>query len=404
MPRDDATKPIDQSITQRQRGTRRLRDILSLEDLEAAARRRLPNLIFQYYKGGTERDMAVTGMRRAFDAWYLKPRVLTPAAATRSPATTLFGRPYAAPFGICPMGGAGFAWHRADSAMAMAAAKADIPFILSGAAMEPLERIREVGPTAWFQAYFPGDRAIIGPLVDRVEYAGYDVLVLTVDVAVPGNRENNVRHGYSTPLRPTVKLGWDGVTHPDWLLNTAWRTLQRDGVPHLENAAATRGVPMFSSRAVRGSRGAGLTWDEVRWVREIWPRKLVLKGVLAAEDVKLAREIGFDGVIVSSHGGRQLDYAVPPLRMLPEALAEAGGMAVMLDGGIRRATDAIKALALGAHFVFLGRPFMYAVAIAGEEGVSHAIRIMLQELNTDMALLGAETIAQLNPALLVPAG
>jgi L-lactate dehydrogenase (cytochrome) len=120
--------------------------------------------------------------------------------------------------------------------------------------------------------------------------------------------------------------------------------------------------------------------------------------------VKIAREIGFDGVIVSSHGGRQLDYAVPPLRMLPEVLAESGGMAVMLDGGIRRATDAIKALALGAHFVFLGRPFMYAVAVAGEEGVSHAIRIMQQELNTDMALLGAESIAQLNPALLVPAG
>jgi L-lactate dehydrogenase (cytochrome) len=250
---------------------------------------------------------------------------------------------------------------------------------------------------AWFQAYLPGDEPRTVALVERVLQAGYKTLVLTLDTPVAANRENNVRAGFSIPLRPSLGLAWQGLSHPRWLFGTFLKTLRRHGMPHFENSYATRGVPILSPDVLRSYAERGhLHWGHLDVVRRLWQGTLVVKGVLSAEDARLAREHGADGVIVSNHGGRQLDGAVAPLRVLPGIVAACPGLTVMVDGGIRRGGDVLKALALGAKFVFVGRPFGYAAALAGEAGVRHAIRILRTEVDRDMGLLGLTRLTELN--------
>jgi L-lactate dehydrogenase (cytochrome) len=221
-------------------------------------------------------------------------------------------------------------------------------------------------------------------------------------VQVTANRENNARSGFHTPLRPSLRLAWDGIIRPRWLCGMFLRTLWLHGMPHFENMG--RRVPLISRTAVReAGRRDKLTWKHLELMRRLWKGRLVVKGILSSDDARIARESGVDGVIVSNHGGRQLDGAVAPLRVLPEIAAQAGGMTVMMDSGVRRGTDVLKALALGAQFVFLGRPFLYAAAIAGEPGVRHAIKLLRDEIDRDMALLGIETLAQMRRELLTSA-
>jgi L-lactate dehydrogenase (cytochrome) len=233
-------------------------------------------------------------------------------------------------------------------------------------------------------------------LIERVARAGFATLVLTVDTAILPNRENNVRNGFSTPLKPNLRLAWDGLTRPNWLLNTAARTVLRHGIPHFENSYATRGAPIISRNVLRdfGLRDH-LNWEHVDLIRRSWNGRLVLKGIMAPDDARRAREAGADGIVVSNHGGRQLDGTVSPLRVLPDIAAAASGIAIMMDGGIRRGSDVLKALALGADFVFVGRPFLYAAAIAGEAGVLHAIRLLSEEVNRNMGLLGINTVREM---------
>ena len=395
------TPPRTSAVWERDRRLPRvLRNILSLDDLEAAGRSHLPRCLFGFVSGGVETNASLRANREAFADWALRPRMLVDTSG-RNHAAQLFGRHYAAPFGIAPMGATVLSCCDGDAVLARAAAAANIPFILSGASLIPLERIIAENPAAWFQAYIPSDRDRIGPLVERVARAGYATLVVTVDVPVSANRENNVRNGFTLPLRPTVRLALDGLTHPRWLLGTALRTLRTSGMPHLENMGATRGLPIVSPDAERdyGKRDA-LNWDDIAWIRERWRGKLVIKGVLIAEDARRARQIGLDGIIVSNHGGRQLDGATASLRALPEVIPEAGEMTVMLDSGVRRGTDVLKALALGASSVFIGRPFLFAAAIAGEAGVGHAINLLSLEIDRDLALLGCNDLASLGPGFL----
>jgi L-lactate dehydrogenase (cytochrome) len=381
----------------RQAGFRR---ILSLADFETAARRRLPRMVFGFVAGASETDAAMRDASNAFTDYAFVPRVLRNVAG-RTTATQLLGRRYAAPFGIAPMGAAALCAYRADLAFARAAARADIPTVLSAASLVRLEEVRREGPTAWYQAYLAGDPARIEPLIDRVEAAGYDTLVVTADIPVPANRENNVRTGWSIPLKPGPKLVWDALAHPGWLFGTVARTFARHGMPHFENMEATRGPPVLSATLVRNmERRDELAWTHLELIRRRWRGALVVKGLLAPEDARIARETGADGIIVSNHGGRQLDHAIAPLRVLPEIVAQAQDMAVMLDGGIRRGTDVLKALALGAQFVFLGRPFMYAAAVGGEAGLTHAIALLSAEIDRDMALLGIRDLAEIGPAFL----
>ena len=379
------------------RAPRNLRNFLSLGDFERAAKRRLPRMLHGFVSGACETDASLRDNRDAFAEWGFVPRALVDTS-NRETVTELLGRRYAAPFGIAPMGASALSAYRGDLAFARAAAAAAIPMVLSASSLIPMEEVRAEGPTAWYQAYLPGDPGRIEPLVDRVAAAGFDTFVLTVDVPVSANRENNVRNGYSLPLRPTPGLAWQGITHPQWLVGTALRTLLNHGMPHFENMDAFRGPPVLSRDLQRafGQRD-GLSWEHLELIRDRWHGHLVVKGVMSPEDARIARESGADGVIVSNHGGRQLDGTASPLRVLPAVAEEARGMAVMLDGGIRRGTDVLKALALGARFVFVGRPFICAAAVRGEPGVRHAILLLWEEVMRDMAMLGVTDPAQAGP-------
>ena len=378
---------------------RRLRRYLSLADFEKAARRRLPRMIYGFIAGAVETDAALRDNRRAFDEYGFVPRVLNDVSS-RSQMTTLFGMTYAAPFGIPPFGSAALCAYRGDIVLARAAAAANVPMILSAASLIKLEDVRRANPAAWYQAYLAGDASRIEPLVDRVAAAGYDTFVVTADVPVPSNREHNIRTGFQVPLLITPRVAWDVATHPHWLLGTWMRTLKNHGMPHFENMDATRGPPVLSKNLVRniGNRDQ-LAWKHVELIRRRWKGKLVVKGLIAPQDARIARECGVDGVMVSNHGGRQLDHTVSPLRTLPEIAAEAKSMTVILDGGVRRGTDVLKALALGAQFVFVGRPFLFAAVAAGEAGVQRALTLLKDEVDRDMALLGVRSIAEVTPDL-----
>ncbi len=375
--------------------------LLSLEDFEEPARRYLPRPIFGYISGAVETNASLRGNRTAFDEYHFMPRVLVNTRG-RSQKTTLFGRTYDLPFGFPPMGGTSLAAYEGDLVLAKVAADLNMPMIQSGASLTKLERVKEVGRTAWFQAYLPGDPSVITPLVHRAQDAGFDTLALTVDVQVASNRENNVRNGYSSPLKPTPRLAWDCITRPAWLFGNFLRTVAKHGMPHLENMGFER-IPVLSSNLERPRHPRdGLSWEHLELMRRIWKGKLVIKGILAPADVRIARESGVDGVLVSNHGGRQLDGTIAPLRALPGVVSEAGNMAVLMDSGVRRGTDVLKALALGAHFVFIGRPFLYAASIGGEDGVRHAVALLREEISRNMAMLGINSPSEMKRDFLVP--
>ena len=313
----------------------------------------------------------------------------------------VMGQRYAMPFGIAPMGVSALTGYRGDLALAASAHRAGIPMVISAASLIPLEEIARVAPTVWYQAYLSGDREETSTLVERVAKAGIETFVITADSAVVPSRENNLRNGYRTPIRPDLPLLWNGLTHPAWSLGTFLRTFLRHGTPHFENAGPGRGAPLLSRQAVRDFAGREfLDWDIVRLVRSQWGGRLVIKGLLHPRDVAIARELGADGVVLSNHGGRQLDGALSPMRALPAALQVAGDMAVMIDSGFRRGTDVLKALGLGARFVFIGRPFNYAAALAGEAGVDHAIDLLRAQLRADLGMLGLRNLQEMDQEVL----
>jgi L-lactate dehydrogenase (cytochrome) len=370
-----------------ERAARQLRHMLSLDDFERAAQKILPKMVFEHIAGAVERRQSLHENHVSFLTYSFRPRMLVNTSA-RKQTVRLFGRSYCAPFGIAPMGGSLLAAGDGDRVLARAAAAAGIPFILSASSLTSLEKVAVAGGKPWFQAYLPGEPGRILPMLDRLDAAGFETLVLTVDVPILGNRENNIRAGFSIPVKPSAKLFWQVATRPRWLLQwglACWR----EGIPHFENLDAARGPPIFSRTLERSMAGRdSLTWQHVELIRQHWKGKLVLKGILRADDARLACQRGVDGLIVSNHGGRQLDGAIAPLRALEEVVAEAGSMSIMLDGGVRRGSDVLKALAMGADFVFVGRPFLYAAAIAGQAGASHAISLLASEIDRDMALLG----------------
>lgn len=375
---------------------RHLARILSLHDFEAAARARLPRPIFGYIAGAVEDNQSERTNRSAFQDHEFVTRVLVDSSR-RTTATTLFGDMWAAPFGIAPFGLAALFTYRGDVVLAQAAAQANVPMIMSGSSLVRLEEVAQASPAAWFQVYLPGKNADIVALVERAAKAGYRKLVVTVDTPAAANRENNVRAGFSTPLRPSLRLAWDGLTHPRWLFGTFGKTIAAHGVPHFENNFPTRGAPIISPNVERDFSHRGhLTWEHFDLVRRTWKGTLVIKGVLHPDDARTARDHGADGIIVSNHGGRQLDGTVAPLRVLPRIVQACPEIPVMLDSGVRRGTDVLKALALGAKMVFLGRPFAYASAVGGEAGVTHAINLLQAEVSRDMALLGITSLSELD--------
>jgi L-lactate dehydrogenase (cytochrome) len=374
-----------------------MRRYLSLEDFEPAAKRVLPRMLYGYISGGAETDASVRDNKQAWQDYGLVPRVLMDVSG-RDTSATLFGRRYAAPFGIPPLGSAALCAYRGDIVLTRAAAAMNVPMILSAASLIKLEDVKRENPDAWYQAYLAGDDVRVEAMVDRVAAAGYDTFVVTADVPVPPNRENNIRNGFQVPLAITPQVAWDIAMHPRWLFGNFARTVMNHGMPHFENMDAAQGPPVLSKELMRniGNRDQ-LAWRHVELIRRRWKGKLIVKGLLAPEDARMARECGADGVIVSNHGGRQLDGAVSALRTLPEIAAQANGMTVIVDGGIRRGTDILKALALGADFVFIGRPFLYAAVVGGEAGVTRALTLLQAEINRDMALLGVRSLDEITP-------
>ncbi|MCD5989171.1 alpha-hydroxy-acid oxidizing protein [Pseudomonas sp. CDFA 553] len=378
-----------------------LKKLLRLDDFEAAAKKHLPRPIFGYVAGAVEDNVSLKWNRAAFQDYGFVPRALVDISR-RTLTTELFGHRYAAPFGIAPMGISALYAYRGDVILTQAAAAANLPMIMSGSSLIPLEDVVKANPLAWFQAYLPGDEANIVALIARVEKAGFKTLVITVDVPAPANRENNLRAGFSTPLRPGLRLAWDGISHPRWLFGTLFKTLLKHGMPHFENNYAHRGVPIISSNVARDFAPRGhLNWEHFKLIRKQWTGTLVIKGILHQADAVKARDCGVDGIIVSNHGGRQLDGAVSPLQVLPDIVEACPGIPVMLDSGVRRGTDVIKALALGARFVFVGRPFAFAGSVAGQAGVEHAIKLLHDEVSRDMAMLGVCSIPEIGRHLLM---
>lgn len=379
-----------------------LRPMLSLHDFEGAARRRLPRPIFGYIAGAAEDGASLRDNREVFADYGLVTRVLQDVSQ-RTQSVTLFGQRYSSPFGIAPMGINALSTYRGDLVLARAAQQAGVVSIMSGTSLIPMEDVARESPATWFQAYIPGDPARIDALIDRVERAGFSTLVVTVDIPISANRENNIRTGFSTPLRPSLRLAWDGMVRPTWVLNTFLRTLLRHGMPHFENSFATRGAPVMSPNVLRDfSARDHLSWQHIESIRRRWKGALVVKGLLSVEDALQAQRIGVDGIVLSNHGGRQLDGAASPMRVL-EAVVQAVGpnYPVLIDSGFRRGADVLKALALGARMVLIGRPFNYAAAVAGEAGVAHAIGLLRDEVDRNMAMLGVTACHELGPQHLV---
>ncbi|WP_353173710.1 alpha-hydroxy acid oxidase [Paracandidimonas soli] len=376
-----------------------MKRIFSLNDFEQPARRKLPRQLFSYIYNGADEERTMKDNRKAFDRYAFVPRLLT-GVSEREQKITLFGQEYASPFGISPVGLSAMWCYRGDVVLAEAAQENNIPAVMSGASLIPMETVAKAAPNTWFQAYMPGDPARVEALITRIANAGFKTLVITADLPVQVNPENYLRNGFSTPLRPSLRLAWDGISHPRWLFGTFFRTLARHGMPHFENWRAERGAPILSATVERDFQARDhLDWSHLQRVRELWKGPLLLKGILSAGDAAIATGMGVDGLIVSNHGGRQVDSAISPMEVLPEIVRAAGGATIIMDSGIRRGSDVLKALALGARCVFLGRPFNYAATVGGKEGVNHAISILRTEIHRNMALLGINRLSELDSSI-----
>ncbi|NLD55839.1 MAG: alpha-hydroxy-acid oxidizing protein [Burkholderiaceae bacterium] len=380
---------------------RTLEACLAVDDFERAARRVLPRPIFGYVSAFAEDGQSFDANREAFRRWSFNPGILVDTSQ-RTQARQLFDVEYRVPFGMAPVGLSALYTYRGDLALTEIARDRMLPMVLSSSSLIPMEDIARANPGAWFQAYLPGDITKIDALVDRVKRAGFRTLVVTVDTPANPNPESYRRAGFRSPLQWSPQLVWQGITHPRWTAGTFLRTVVRHGLPHFENNYATRGVAILARNVERSfADRSRLTWAHLRRVRELWPHRLVIKGVLRADDAATACDLGVDGIVVSNHGGRQLDGARAPLSVLPEIVQRCPGVPILIDGGIRRGTDVLKALALGAAFVLLGRPFAYAAAAGGRPGITRLIDLLEAEIDRDMAMLGICRLDELTPDRLV---
>ena len=368
-------------------------------DLREAARRRLPRGVFEFVDRATEDHIAVTANRSAFQDIKLRHRALVDVSG-RSTATTLFGKPAALPLAIAPTGAAGLCWYRGELALAKAAAKANIPLTLSTASMTAMETIADqAGGRLWFQLYVWKERELSYKLIDRARRAGYEALIVTVDSAVSGNREYNARNGFALPFNPSARFLFDVARHPSWTIGVMGRYLTTIGMPKHENYPAEHQGTITSGSAGRSEamRLDSLNWDDIAKFRDQWPGVLMLKGVNRVDDALKAVSYGLDGLIVSNHGGRNMDSAAATIEVLPE-IAEAVGdkITIILDSGVRRGSDIVKALALGAKAVLTGRATLYGTAVGGEAGAAKAIQIIRTEMDKTMAYTGCCSVDEIS--------
>ncbi|WP_423873372.1 alpha-hydroxy acid oxidase [Bradyrhizobium sp.] len=367
----------------------RMKQAINFDDVRVLARKRLPRIAFDFIDGGVDGEAGLERNRAAFDRYKLLPRYLIDVA-NRSQAVKLFGHDYASPFGISPMGIAGFFRPGADLMLARASARFDIPYIMSSASCDSIEAAMAEAPkTTWFQIYGTRDPHITLDLVRRAKALGVRVLLMTVDTPVMGKRERNIRNGFRRPMKMTPSVILQGLSRPGW----TFRYLTKGGIPTMENwrPYAPTGATANAIADLYGEQtpAPAQTWSIFEQVRKAWDGPLVVKGVMHPADALKCLELGANGIMVSNHGGRQLDSAPGSIDMLP-AIADAvgGRMEVLIDSGFRRGSDVGKALCLGAKAAFFGRPAMFGVAAGGETGAGEVINIMRQEISLLMGQLG----------------
>jgi (S)-mandelate dehydrogenase len=374
---------------------------VNYHDLERLARRRLPKIAFDFIQGGVDGEIGLDRNEQAFRKYAIVPRYMVDIW-NRSQATTLFGQTFAAPFGIAPTGAAALFRRGSDLMLAEAARDANIPFIMSGAATATMEELAKVAPQhSWYQLYPVRDETISDDIVKRVEACGFSTLVVTVDVPVDGKRERNIRNGFARPVKPTPSAVMESLMHPSWIaeyLGNGGQPAVANYVKYAGANATARRTNEFWSEMSR----APFTWTHLERLRKQWPRNLVVKGVMHPDDARRIAAIGCDGIMVSNHGARQLDTSPSPLEVLP-AIVDAVGdkLTVMLDSGIRRGSDALIALCLGAKFVFVGRWTLYGVTAGGLAGAKHAVEMIRKEIDLNMGQMGCPDIKSLGPQWLM---
>ncbi len=383
---------------------RRLATAASVADLRRIAKRRLPRGVFDYIDGGAEDERTLRNNSDAFARIEFRPRVLR-SVATIDTTTTLLGRPVPFPLVLAPTGFTRIADPQGELAVARAAARADLPYTLSTLATRSIEEVAGVSDgRKWFQVYAWRDRGLVEDMVDRCRASGYEALVMTVDTAVLGRRERDVRRGFEMP--PKLGLGTllDGAVHPGWTWAFAraepivFANVATAGLPDQAAGAPGDGRdPVTLATYVNAQFDPDLSWDDVDWFRSIWDGPIIVKGIQSVADAVLAAERGVDAVALSNHGGRQLDSAPAPVELVAPVVDAVGDRTeVICDGGVRRGSDIVKAVALGAKACMAGRAYLYGLGAAGERGVDHVLAMLHADVRRTMALLGAPTIADLH--------
>ncbi len=377
------------------------RKALSIEELRHIARKKIPNFVWEYVEGGAENEVSLHGNLEALKSIKFIPSTLVDTS-NRNQVVKLFNQQINSPLIIAPTGLNGMLRHQADFMLARSAKQNNIPFCLSTVANVRLEDVvKQANGKIWMQLYVMKDRNIAENIIARAKSTGYEALVFTSDANVFGRREWDQRN-YYMPAKLTMRNLLDVARHPRWIFDV----LVPHGVPRFENIvefmppearSASGGVAIFPKLFA-----SNISWDDVKWLRDRWPRKLIIKGILNAVDAQRAVEHGCDGIILSNHGGRQLDGCISPIEALP-GVAEAVGdqTTIIVDSGFRRGTDIIKAMALGAHSVMIGRAALYGLAAGGEEGVNHALSLLTTEIDRVLGQLGCRSLDEVGPHLLV---
>jgi L-lactate dehydrogenase (cytochrome) len=364
----------------------------SIADLEEKAESRIPNVAWLYLQSGTGKGTASRKNRERFEQLSLLPR-FAKGKLNIELNTKLFGTSYNVPFGVAPVGLTGLIWPKSELILAKSANKYKYPYCLSTVATQTPEVVGpEVGDMGWFQLYPPKDPAIRADILKRAKRCGFHTLIITADVPRPARREESRKAGMSLPVKLTPKMIWEGLTHPTWTLKTL-----AEGLPNLRTLGSYSESKDMKSAAeyARFKFRGDLDWEYIQEVKRLWDGPVILKGILHPEDAKKALEIGLDGIYVSNHGGRQFDgapAAIDALKPIKEVVGDQ--MKVIFDSGITTGLDIVKALALGADFVLLGKAFMYGCAALGEKGGDHVADILIEDIKNNMVQLGVETIEE----------
>jgi isopentenyl diphosphate isomerase/L-lactate dehydrogenase-like FMN-dependent dehydrogenase len=372
-------------------------DALNIFDLREMAKRRLPKWLFEFVDRGTEEEVALRNNREAFERIKLLPRMLVDVSG-RKLDTTLFGKEHKMPIGVAPTGAAGMMWYRGELELARAAKAAGIPFSLATGSITSMEQVAgEVGGTLWMQLYMWADRRLSHQVVRRAAAAGFEALLVTVDGVVAGNREYNKRNGFAVPFKYNARNTTDVLTHPRWMLGVLGRYIANGGMPTRANfPEELKGKITTDYGGNKETRSDSLSWDDLKALRDIWPNKLLVKGLLHPDDAEKSLEYGADGIIVSNHGGRNCDAAPAPIEVLPDIVKAVGDRTTILfDSGVRRGSDVVKALALGAKMVLIGRSTLYGTAAAGEAGAKRALDIYRGEISRSMAQIACNRVSEI---------